>query len=118
MIDPSKIFEAVQHSHNLGASSSASMAKPFMDSVMSRNIASGSNASQIADGVQQAGQQMLGQMNGIKESVLNQLAAVQDGQRREKSYDFKPNMADLRPTEAQGWPKELGNEFFKPFFGK
>lgn len=118
MIDPSKIFEAVQHAHSLGADATNTMSKPFMERVVTRDIYSGENASQITDGVNQACQQMMGQMGGIKESVLNQLSAVQDRQRREKSYDFKPAMDDLRPTDAQGWPRELADEFFKPFFGR
>lgn len=117
MIDPSKIFEAVQNSHSLGADAQASMSKPFMDRVTTRDIYSGENASQITDGVNKACEQMMGKMGSAKESVLTQLSAIQDQQRREKSYDFKPAMDDLRPTSAQGWPRELGNEFFKPFFG-
>ncbi|HYP86478.1 DUF6277 family protein [Variovorax sp.] len=118
MIDPSKIFEAVQAAHDIGASATSTMSKPFMDKVQTRDIGSGDNASQITDGVNQACQQMLGLMGGVKESVLNQLAVIQDKQRREKTYDFQPAMDDLRPTDAQGWPQELGDEFFKPFFGK
>jgi hypothetical protein len=117
MIDPSKIFEAVQNAHSLAPDATSSMAKPFMERVTTRDIYSGENASQITDGVMNTCQQMMGQMNGIKDSVLTQLAVIQDRQRREKSYNFKPAMDDLRPTDAQGWPKELGDEFFKPFFG-
>lgn len=117
LIDPTKIYEAVQSAHSLGANATSSMAQPFINRVTTRDIQSGENASQINDGVNGACQQMLGQMSGMKESLLNQLSAVQDRQLREKSYNFKPAMNDLRPTDAQGWPKELGDEFFKPFFG-
>lgn len=116
MIDPSKIFEAIQQSHSLAESAASSMAKPFLKQATTRDIYSGENASQITDGVSNACKEMLGQMDGVKDSVLTQLAAIQKEQRREKSHDFKPSMDDLRPTDAQGWPKELGDEFFKPFF--
>ena len=117
MIDPSKIFEAVANAHGLGVDAMATMSKPFMDRVATRDICSGENASQVTDGVTKACEQMLGQMGAIKESVLTQLSAIQDRQRREKSYDFKPAMDYLRPTDAQGWPRELGGDFVQPFFG-
>ncbi len=117
MIDPSKIFAAIEASHQLGNQMGETLSKPFLDKAATRDIYSGENASQIVDGVMNACTQMMGQMETVKDSMLNQLAAVQDRQLREKSYDFKPSMGDLRPTDAQGWPRELGDEFFKPFFG-
>ncbi|SMG61116.1 DUF6277 family protein [Paraburkholderia susongensis] len=118
MIDPKEIFAAIQQAHQLSQNAGNSMSQPFLDHVMSRDIQSGENASQITDGVNKACSDMLAQMGTVKDSLMNQLAAVQDKQRREKSYDFQPDINDLRPTDAQGWPKELSDEFFKPFFGK
>jgi len=118
MIDPAKILEAIQSAQQLGANATSSMSKPFMENAATGNIQSGENASQINDGVTQASRAMLQNMEGMRESILNQLGAIQDKQRREKTYDFKPSMDDLRPTDAQGWPSELSGEFFKPFFGR
>ncbi len=94
------------------------MAAPFLESVPNMNTASSQNASQMMFGVQDVGAKMLGNMTAIKDSIDRQVFVHQDKQRRQKSYDFQPDMSDLRPTDAQGFPKELADEFFAPFIVK
>jgi len=118
VINPKEILAASQQAQQFGASASTSMSQPFMDAVPTMSIASGSNASQMMGGVHDVGSQMLDQFKNVKASIDQQLFTHQDEQRRAKSYDFKPDIADLRPTEAQGFPKELAGEFFQPFLHK
>jgi hypothetical protein len=118
MINPKDILAASQAAHAMGQTSSASMSSPFMQSVPSMSVESGKNASQIMGGVQQAGAQMWQQMGNVKNSIDQQVFVHQDAQRRQQSYDFNPDMTDLRPTDAQGFPKELDNQFFAPFMHK
>lgn len=115
MIDPKEMLAATTAAQKYGQDASASMAAPFLASVPDMSTASSQNASQMMFGVQDVGSKMLGNMSAIKDSVDSQLFIHQDKQRRQKSYDFQPDMSDLRPTDAQGFPKELANEFFAPF---
>lgn len=115
MIDPKEILAACSAAQNFGQSAQQSMMEPFMKSIPDMSVASSSNASQIIGGVMQVGQQMLKQMETIRQSVDSQLFAHQDAQRRQKTYDFKRDMSDLSPTDAAGFPEELGDEFFAPF---
>lgn len=118
MINPKDILAASTAAHAMGQTSSASMSSPFMQSVPSMSVDSGRNASQIMGGVQQMGGQMWQQMSKVKNSIDQQVFVHQDAQRRQQSHDFKPDMSDLRPTDAQGFPKELDNDFFSPFMHK
>lgn len=115
MIDPKDILAASSAAQQFGQTSQQSMMEPFLKSIPDMKVASSSNAGQIIGGVQQVGQQMLNQMTAIRKSVDDQLFSHQDAQRRQKTYDFKRDMSDLRPTDAQGFPEELGDEFFAPF---
>jgi hypothetical protein len=118
MINPKDILAASNAAHAMGQTSAASMSAPFMQSVPGMTVAAGQNASQIMGGVQQVGAQMWQHMSKVKSSVEQQVFVHQDAQRRQQSYDFKPDMSDLRPTDAQGFPKELDNDFFSPFMHK
>ncbi len=118
MIDPKEMLAASKAAHQYGHSASASMSAPFIESVPDMNAASSQNASQMMFGVQDIGAKMLGNMTAIKDSIDRQVFVHQDKQRRQKSYDFQPDMTDLRPTDAQGFPKELADEFFAPFMVK
>lgn len=115
MIDPKAILAASSAAQQFGQTAQQSMAAPFLSSIPDMNVASSSNASNIIAGVQQIGNQMLGHMTAIKNSVDGQVFSHQDAQRRQKTYDFKRDMSDLRPTDAQGFPEELGDAFFAPF---
>ena len=118
MINPAEILAASQAAQQFGQTHNAAMSAPFIAATPGMTIASSTNASQIIGGVQNVGAQMLQQMASIRQSVDSQLFAHQDAQRRQQSYDFKPDMSDLRPTDAKGFPKELHNEFFSPFVQK
>lgn len=118
MINPSEILAASQAAHAMGQSSAASMSGPFIAAIPSMSVESSNNASQIMDGVQQAGADMWKKMSDIKSSIDDQVFSHQDKQRRQKSHDFEPDMSDLRPSDAQGFPKELDNDFFAPFARK
>jgi hypothetical protein len=118
MINPAAILAASQDMMKFGQTHTSAMSEPFVASTPGMTIASSTNASQIIGGVQNVGLQMLQHMGNIRSSVDSQLFAHQDAQRRQKSYDFKPDMSDLRPSDAQGFPKELANEFFAPFVQK
>jgi hypothetical protein len=115
MINPKEILAASEASHAMGQTASASMSAPFMKAVPDMSIASGENASQVMGGVQQAGAQMWQLMSKAKNSIDQQVAVHQDKQRRQQTYDFSPDMTDLRPSDAKGFPKELEQDFFKPF---
>lgn len=118
MINPKEILAASMAAHALGQTTSAAMSSPFVQAVPRMSVDSAQNASQIMGGVQQVGAQMWQQMGAVKSSIDQQVFVHQDAQRRQKSYDFKPDMSDLRPSDAQGFPKELDNEFFSPFMHK
>jgi len=115
MIDPKEILAASSAAQQFGQTSQQAMSAPFLASIPDMSVAAGSNASQVIGGVQQIGSQMLGHMTAIKNSVDAQVFSHQDAQRRQKTYDFKRDMSDLRPTDAQGFPEELGDQFFAPF---
>ena len=118
MINPKEILAASMAAHSMGHAASASMSTPFVESVPGMTVDSSKNASQIMGGVQQVGTHMWQQMSAMKNSIDQQVFVHQDTQRRQKSYDFNPDMSDLRPTDAQGFPKEFDNEFFTPFVQK
>ena len=118
MINPKDILAASSAAHAMGQTSSATMSAPFMGAVPSMSVDSSKNASQIMGGVQQMGAQMWQQMSKVKSAIDQQVFVHQDAQRRQQSYDFKPDMSDLRPTDAQGFPKELDSDFFSPFMHK
>ncbi|WP_323123570.1 DUF6277 family protein [Burkholderia alba] len=115
MIDPKEILSACTNAHEYGQSASSSMAQPFMNAVPDMSVASSQNASSLIGNVQQVGGKMLEQMSNIKASVDKQVAAHQDAQQRQKTYDFNVNMNDLRPTNAVGFPQEMPSNFFAPF---
>lgn len=94
------------------------MRTPFISATPGMKVAWSTNASQIIGGVHSVGAQMLQQMVSIRSSVDQQLFSHQDAQRRQQSYDFKPDMSDLPPTDAKGFPKELDKQFFAPFVQK
>ncbi|WP_211470875.1 DUF6277 family protein [Collimonas humicola] len=117
MIDPKEILEATKSAQSFGQSASGKMSSSFTDGIASMHVASSQNVSNVLAGVQDIGQQMLGHMTAIKASVDEQVFSHQDKQQREKTYDFKPDMSDLRATDAQGFPQEMSDQFFAPFFG-
>ncbi|WDD90224.1 DUF6277 family protein (plasmid) [Burkholderia sp. FERM BP-3421] len=115
MIDPKVILAACTSAHEYGQSAGSSMAQPFMDSIPDMSVASSQNASNVIGGVHQIGGKMLDHMVNIKASVDKQVAAHQDAQQRQKTYDFNVNMNDLRPTNTVGFPQEMPSNFFAPF---
>ncbi|AOK29365.1 hypothetical protein WS67_12570 [Burkholderia singularis] len=115
MIDPKEIFSACSDSHAYGQNASSSMAEPFISSISDMSVASSSNASNLIGHVQQVGGKMLDHMSNIKSAVDRQVAAHQDAQQRQRTYDFNVNMNDLRPTVAVGFPQEMPSNFFAPF---
>ncbi|WP_199225904.1 MULTISPECIES: DUF6277 family protein [Chromobacterium] len=118
MINPAEILKACSAAHQYGQSAGGSMAEPFMNSVPGMSTASGSNASNMIGNVQDVGRQMLDHMTAIKSAVDKQVAVHQDQQRRQKTYDFQPDMSDLRPSDAKGFPTEMPEAFFAPFMKK
>jgi hypothetical protein len=117
-IDPSEILKGVQASQSYGSAASSDMSAPFNSSIPDMSTASSQNASKIIGGVQDIGRKMLDSMSSAKNSIDNQVMAHQDRQRRTQSYDFQPDLNDLRPTDAHGFPSELADEFFAPFMKK
>lgn len=117
-IDPKEILKAVQASMSYSSKASSDMSAPFNSSIPDMSTASSQNASNILDGVQGIGREMLDKMSSARNSIDNQVMAHQDRQRRTQSYDFEPNLDDLRPTDAHGFPSELADEFFAPFLNK
>lgn len=115
MIDPAAILAASTEAQQFGQSSGSSMAQPFISSIADMSVASSSNASNLIGNVQQIGSQMLSSMTKIKASIDSQVAAKQDAQQRQKTYDFNVDKADLRSTEAVGFPQETPSTFFAPF---
>jgi hypothetical protein len=115
MIDPKEIFAACSDAHAYGQSAGGSMAQPFISSIPDLSTASSSNASNLIGNVQQVGGQMLNNMTKIKASIDSQVFTHQDAQQRQKTYDFKVNNPDLRPTDAVGFPQETPSVFFAPF---
>ena len=118
MIDPKEILAASQAAQQFGQASHQAMAAPFLEAIPTLNVASSTNASEIIGHIQGVAGKMLGHMTTIRSSVDNQVFIHQDAQRRQKTYDFKTDMSDLRPTDAQGFPKELADPFFAPFRAK
>ncbi|WP_179404203.1 DUF6277 family protein [Burkholderia guangdongensis] len=115
MIDPKEILSACMDAHEFGQNAGSSMAKPFMSAIPDLSVASSQNASNLIGHVQQVGGKMLDHMTNIKNSIDKQVAAHQDAQQRQKSYDFNVDMNDLRPTDAVGFPQEMPSNFFAPF---
>jgi hypothetical protein len=115
MIDPKEILSACMEAHKFGQDSSTSMADPFMSGIPDLSVASSSNASNVIGNVQEIGNKMLGHMSNIKSTIDRQLAAHQDAQQRQQSYDFNVDMSDLRPTNSVGFPQEMPSNFFAPF---
>jgi predicted DNA-binding ribbon-helix-helix protein len=115
MLDPKEILAACSSAHEYGQNASGTMAQPFISSISDMSVASSSNASNLIGNVQQTGGKMLDHMSSIKASVDQQVAAHQDAQRRQKTYDFNVNMNDLRPTNSVGFPEEMPGNFFAPF---
>ncbi|KMN30916.1 hypothetical protein VI26_20525 [Chromobacterium sp. LK1] len=118
MIDPAEILKACNAAQQYGQNAGSKMAEPFLNAVPDMSIASGSNASNLIGNVQDVGRQMLDQMSAIKSAVDKQVAVHQDQQRRQKTYDFQPDMSDLRPSDAKGFPTEMPEAFFAPFMKK
>ncbi|WP_050462880.1 DUF6277 family protein [Herbaspirillum autotrophicum] len=115
MIDPKEIMAACNEMHGYGQSAGSSLSESFINAIPDMSVASTSNASNMIGTVQQVGNKMLEQMSNIKSSIDKQVAAHQDAQRRQKTYDFDVNMSDLTPTNAVGFPQELPENFFAPF---
>ena len=115
MIDPAEILAACKDAHTFGQNASSTMAEPFMNAIPDLSVASSSNASMMIGQVQQVGSKMLAHMENIKAAVDRQVAAHQDAQQRQKTWDFDVDMNDLRPTDAAGFPQEMPSNFFAPF---
>lgn len=118
MIDPKEMLAASSAAQQFGYNAGASMSAPFIEGAAGMSIDSSSNASSVIGGVQDIGAKMLAQMSDVKKSIDQQVFSHQDAQQRQKTYDFQPDMSDLRPSDARGFPSELANEFFAPFMRK
>ncbi|AUH53590.1 hypothetical protein CXB49_09520 [Chromobacterium sp. ATCC 53434] len=115
MINPAEILKACSAAHEYGQTAGSSVAAPFLSAVPTMSVASSSNVGNLIDGVQDVGTKMLGNMGAIKSAIDQQVAVHQDQQRRQKTYDFQPDMSDLRPSDAKGFPIEMPEAFFAPF---
>lgn len=115
MLNPKDIINACNEAHTHGQNSSSTLAQPFLKAAPDMSIASSQNAMDTIGNIQGVGQKMLEQMSNLKDSIDKQLTAHQDQQMRQKSYDFKKDMSDLRPTTAVGFPQEMPSNFFAPF---
>jgi hypothetical protein len=115
MLDPKEIINACNEAHTYGQNAQGSLAQPFLNAAPDMSIASTQNAMDTINAVQGVGQKMLAQMSNLRDSIDKQLAAHQDAQTRQKSYDFSSDMSDLRPTTAVGFPREMPGNFFAPF---
>ena len=61
------------------------------------------------------GQQLLNSMNKVKNTRDSQVAAHQEKQRAQAMGQVNSDMNDLRPTDAQGFPKENPADFMAAF---
>jgi len=117
-IDPKEILKGVLGAQQFSASSAAELSKSFNNSISDMSTASSQNASKIIDDIQAVGAKMLESMSHAKKSIDDQVLVHQDRQRRSQPYDFEPDLNDLRPTAAHGYPSEFADEFFSPFLKK
>ena len=120
MFDPNEIILASQAAHSHGQSSRDAAAAGFMVNNPDMSVASAGNASNVIDAVHANGQAMLGSLAGVKSSIDRQVAAHQAQQTTPSaghSPGAVPDMNDLRPTDAQGFPKEDAGDFMAPFKG-
>ncbi len=115
MINPADILAAANAAAAMGQSSAASMSSPFIQAIPSMSVGGPQNASQIMNGIHESGSKLWAEMGVLSKSMNDQVAAHQEKQRSEKPHDFKPDMSDLRPSDAKGFPKEMASDFFAPF---
>jgi hypothetical protein len=115
MFDPKETQAAFAAAHEFNKKTAESMSAPFLTGASNATIDSAANVNAIIFGAKNIGAQMLEQMTSIKNSADAQLAAHQLAQRQQKTYDFVTNMDDLRNTIAQGFPQEMGDQFFSTF---
>lgn len=115
MLDPKEIIASIQASLDSNNTMQSTSSASFSAGVPGFNINGPGNASMVIGGVQGAVNSMIENMNGVKRSIDEQLDAHQAMQRAEKPQQFSPNMDDLRPTDATGFPNEIMDNFFKAF---
>ena len=115
MLDPNELTAAIKSANQFGAEARTATTAGFMAGVPGTDVASASNVANVIDAVHATGLQMLGSLSQIKGSIDSQVFAHQEKQRAQRSYDYAPDMSDLRPTDAQGFPKEHAAEFLATF---
>ena len=113
MFDPSEIINAANAAHSATTASRQATADGFMSGGM--DVGSAANASNVIDTVHENGSKMLGGLSAAKSAIDRQVAAHQAQQSSELPSDFNSTMNDLRPTDAQGFPKESAADFFSTF---
>lgn len=113
MLDPTKIFEAMQTGVNLGTNSQSSLSQPFMKGVSNIQMSGPDAAKSVMSNVTKSCDVMLGNMkdvfNGLQANV-NEHQRMQTG---EQPKDFNVSMDDLRSTIAKGFPNEMEDFFSK-----
>lgn len=115
MLDPKDIIASIQASLDQHNTMQSAASAGFGAGVAGYNINGPANASLVINGVQNAVNAMIENMNNVKRSLDDQLEAHQAMQRAETPPGFTVNTEDLRPTNATGFPNELMDNFFKPF---
>ena len=115
MLDPQVIVSTAKSSRHFGSEARAATAGGFMAGVPGMDVNADGNAANVVGTVEATGLQMNESLAGVRSALETQLKAHQDKQRARRSFDYQPDMNDLRPTDAQGFPKELAEQFYAPF---
>lgn len=114
MFDPSEIISAAASAHQMGTEARNQTTTAFMVGTPAMPVTA-NHASSVIDNVHAHGQQMLNNLNSVKTKLDSQVAAHQAKQRSAIPGNFDPDMNDLRPTDAQGFPQESPEQFLAAF---
>ncbi len=115
MLDPHVIASAAKSSPHIGSEARTTVATGFLAGVAGMDVDAASNAANVHTAVQLTSQQMRESLAGVKDAIDAQVKAHQNKQRARRSFDYQPDMDDLRPTDATGFPRELSDAFYAPF---
>ena len=115
MLKPDVIQDTAKAAPDYGGSAREASAAGFLAGVPGMNVDASSNTANVVGTVKATGMQMQTGMDQVRGNLEGQLQAHQEMQRARRSFDYQPNMEDLRPTHAKGFPKEKPEEFYAPF---
>jgi hypothetical protein len=115
MLDPNVIPDAAKAGRQHGSAERDGTTGGFMAGVPAMEVDASGNAAHVEGTVRATSMQIGSSMADVKSSIESHLKAHQAMQSARRTFDYKPDMDDLRPTHAKGFPRELPEEFLAPF---